>query len=330
MLAIGFSQEGHPIDVLTLQHLESQPLQAGCLRAEVLASPINPADLMQIRGLYGIPAKCPAIGGMEGVGRVVEVAGDVSGFKLGQLVLLPPGSGTWRQELVAPASTFTVLPDDCDLLQFSMLTVNPPTAYLILKQFVELKKGDCLVQNAANSAVGGYMIQFAKMYGVKTINIVRRAEVAQQILDKGGDLVLIDGPHLDKELSAAAKDFSIKLAVDAVGGDITVSMAKVLQPGGILVNYGALSGKPCCVSPRDLIFRDIGLKGFWLSHWFSKETLEGRQALYRELSQLLKDGQLKAAVDQTYPLTEFKQAIHSAADGVRNGKVVFTPQEQLP
>ena len=118
MLAIGFSQEGNPGEVLALQQVESVPISTGQVRTQVLATPINPADLMQIRGLYGIPAKLPAIAGMEGVGRVVEVAQDVTRFQPGQLVL-PAASGTWRQEMLVQESALTLLPSDCDPLQFS-------------------------------------------------------------------------------------------------------------------------------------------------------------------------------------------------------------------
>ena len=168
---VEFSQIGDPAEVLEVKEDVSRPLDSGEVRVQVLASPIHPSNLLQISGNYGTAAILPSTPGSEGVGRVLEISDGVTGLSVDQLVLLA-GGGTWRDEIVAPVNSFIPLPDlgtpSSELIeQLSMAVVNPLSALLMLNNFVDLKEGDWLVHSAANSAVGGYIIQLAKQRGIK-------------------------------------------------------------------------------------------------------------------------------------------------------------------
>ena len=102
---IEFSQIGDPADVLEVKEESSRPLKSGEVRVAVLASPINPSDLLQIAGKYGVDPVLPSNPGSEGVGRVLEVSAEVKHLTVGHMVLLASG-GTWRDEIVAPAAGF--------------------------------------------------------------------------------------------------------------------------------------------------------------------------------------------------------------------------------
>ncbi|MEQ1517335.1 MAG: zinc-dependent alcohol dehydrogenase family protein, partial [Usitatibacteraceae bacterium] len=167
------------------------PLAEGQVLIKVLAAPINPSDVLTLTGGYGILPPLPAIGGNEGVGVVAELGPGVSAPAVGQTVLLPAGSGTWTTHLVADAKKLMPLPNGVDPLQLAMMTVNPPTAYLMLKEFVDLQAGDWVIQNVANSGVGEYLIQLAKIRGLKTVNIVRRESAVAAVKAMGGDVVLV-------------------------------------------------------------------------------------------------------------------------------------------
>jgi hypothetical protein len=156
---VGYSELGDPASVLKVKSETSRALGQGEVRVTVLAAPINPSDLLQISGNYGVDPVLPARPGSEGVGRVVEVSPDVQALKVGQLVLLATGS-TWAEELVAPAAGFLPLPDlgpiGADVIeQLAMSTVNPLTALLMLTSFTDVAEGQWIAQSAANSAVGG-------------------------------------------------------------------------------------------------------------------------------------------------------------------------------
>jgi NADPH:quinone reductase-like Zn-dependent oxidoreductase len=317
-----------PQSVIEAVPFERPMLAAGQALVAVLAAPINPSDVLTLTGEYGILPPLPAVGGNEGVGRVVELGPDTQGPAVGQTVLLPAGIGTWASHVLAPVAKLVPLPNGADPQQLAMLTVNPPTASLLLGNFVDLKPGDWVVQNAANSGVGSYLVQLARLRGLKTVNIVRRESAVAGVEALGADVVLVDGEDLAARVKAVTQGASIKLGVDSVGGSATLRLAACLGEGGIVVNYGALSGDACKVSPRELVFRDITLKGFWLARWFRITPAAQQHALLAELAGLIAAGKLKAPIQATYDLMQIKQAVAAAAAGERQGKIMIVPKHE--
>jgi NADPH:quinone reductase-like Zn-dependent oxidoreductase len=321
-----YSQRGpHPHELIAPVEVELPPLQAGEVRVEVLAAPINPSDVLTLTGEYGILPPLPAVGGNEGVGRVIEAASDVNTLPVGTVVLLPVGCGSWSTHLQLAAKTLVPLPGGVDPVQLSMLTVNPPTALLMLREFVDLKAGDWVIQNAANSAVGGYLVQIARLRGINVLNVVRRASAIAAVRESGAEHVLMDDEDLPKQARAITGDAPVRLAIDCVGGVSTENLARCLSEGGTLVNYGAMSGERCMISPRYFVFRDITLRGFWLSQWFKRATPDARKAVFAEVGGLIATGKLMAKVQATYPIADVAKAVAAAASGERDGKIVLVP-----
>ncbi len=310
-----------------IQAVEFEPAQpgAGEVLGELLAAAINPSDLLTLTGDYGVLPDLPAVGGNEGVGKVVALGSDVKGLETGQTVLLPIGCGTWCSHLVLTARDLIPLPGQADPLQLAMLTINPPTAALLLSEIVTLGEGDWVIQNAANSAVGGYLVQLAKSRNIKTVNVVRRESAVEAVKQAGGDVVVVDGPDLAKRVAEATGKARIRLGIDAVGGEATERLAACLAGGGTLANYGMMSGEPCQISAGQLIFRGITLTGFWLASWFRQATPEQQKALFGDLIGKIAAGQLKAPVAGTYPLSRVADALEAAAQGERNGKILLVP-----
>ncbi len=235
--------------MVELESFDPPALQAGEVRVEVLAAPINPSDLMTITGDYGRLPPLPAVGGNEGVGRVVEAAAGAGAPRVGQRVLLPVGIGTWATHVTARAAELVPLPDAGDPVQLSMLAINPPTAALLLQDIVDLAPGEWVVQNAANSAVGGYLVQLAKARGLRTVSVVRRESACAQVAASGGDAVLVDGDDLATRIRSVTEGAKIRLGIDAVGAAATDRLAQSLAPGGTVVNYGAMAAAPVSCRP---------------------------------------------------------------------------------
>src|SRR5216684_6442777 len=228
------------------------------------ASPINMSDLLMISGRYGYRPKLPSVMGTEGVGRVIAVGGGVKHLKQGDRTLVPYPTPAWAERVKANASQLRPLPGG-DVHQLAMLGINPPTAYLMLTDFVSLPSGSWLIQNSANSGVGRALIPIAKSLGLKTVNVVRRDDVVAEIKAIGGDVVLVDGPDLDKRVAAETGKAPIALAVDGVGDTATTNLLGCLAEKGVLVFYSSVSGKPFVGPATHLIFRDISMRGFWLA-----------------------------------------------------------------
>jgi NADPH:quinone reductase-like Zn-dependent oxidoreductase len=322
---------GDPATVLEVKQGISRALKSGEIRVKILAAPIHPSNLLQIAGNYGTAAVLPSTPGSEGVGRVVETSPAVTHVTVGQLVLLP-GAGTWREELITSAASVIPLPDlgkpaAAVIEQLSMTTINPLTALLLLTSFVDLKEGDWIMQSASNSAVGEYVIQLAKQRGIKTVNVVRREGLADDLMSKGADVVLINGPDLVKQIASATNNMPISLAIDAVGGETFTRLLESLSYGGTLVTYGAMSGKAPTLNPGTMIFKDIRIRGFWLSKWFQTANTQDKQTAFGEIIPLIASGALKANIDSRFPVADIKQAVTRAAQHGRNGKVLIVPND---
>ena len=326
--AVQFAETGNPPDVLKVVDLPTASVGPGDALIDIEAAAINPPHLLTIQGGYGVQPELPAVPGGEGAGTVVEVGKDVANVKVGERVMIPLNSGgCWRQQIVVPAEKITVkFPSDCDPIQISMLMANPPAAWQLLKTVIDLEPGDWVIQNAANSGVGNYLMQLANIYGYHTVNVVRREGLEDMVKKSHGDICIIDGPDLGERVKEATASAQIRLGVDAVAGDATQRLADCLAEDGVIVTYGLLSGDPCVLSPNDIVFRNLKHQGIWTSKWLQGRgsTSEFRAAVYNELRDYILEGRMFANIEATYPLAEIKEAVTHAMTH-REGKVLVLP-----
>jgi NADPH:quinone reductase-like Zn-dependent oxidoreductase len=287
----------------------------------VLAFPINPADLLTMQGIYPrLDAAVQAIGS-EAVGEIAATGSDVTGLTLGDRVILL-SVNNWREYRLVKANDVVKISPQGDILQQSGLKVNPATASLLLHQFVELKADDWIIQNVANSAVGRAAIQLAHMSGVRTVNLVRRSDVMDELKSLGADVVLLDGDDLAGRIRAATGNASIPLGIDGVGGVATDRIASCLAPGATLVIYGAMSGKPATIASGAVVFNDLRIRGLWLSRYLMGAPRDAIDELYRRLDQLSVTGRLTARIDSVFRADDIKSAVRRASEAGINGKVI--------
>jgi trans-2-enoyl-CoA reductase len=319
-----YETHGNPAEVLRVVEKPWPTPGPDEVVVKMSAAPINPADLNSIEGKYPIRPPLPATPGMEGAGEVVEVGSAVRDLKTGTLVILPHGFGTWREACAIAASRLVAVPAGIDPVQAAMLKVNPVTAWRMLHDFVTLRPGDWLIQNAANSAAGLCVIQIARELGFKTVNVVRRPELIEELRAAGGDVVVVDGENLRDEVSAATGKAPLRLALNAVGGENALRVAKTLASDGMMVTYGAMSLQPLCVPNGMFIFKNLRFTGFWVNKWYDAATPEQRAETFAPLFEIAKRGLLQTKVEKTYGLSEAQAAIEHASRDKRRGKIVFS------
>ena len=318
-----YDTHGNPADVL---RVESRPWPTPTLGEAVVkmrAAPINPADLNQIEGKYPVRPELPATPGFEGAGVIAEVAANATKLRVGDLVILPHNVGTWRDAVAVKPDELVVVPEGIEPVQAAMLKINSLTAWRLLHDYVDLDKGDWLIQNAANSAAGRDVIQIAHELGYKTVNIVRRAELIDELREEGGDVVLVDGENLREEVKTATSGAPIRLGLNSVGGGSALRLSNCLAAGGTLVSFGAMSLQPLKIPTGLLIFKDLRFCGIWINKWYDNATKEERMDAFRPLFEMAKRGLLKTKVEKAYPLSEVKAAVAHAAQGKRSGKIIF-------
>lgn len=318
-----FHQCGQPQEVLSLEPYEAPAPERHEVRVQMLYAPINPADLNFMEGTYGTSPHFPAVPGNEGCGRVMAIGDEVTSLAEGDLVIPLYHLGAWSEQLVAAENKFAKLPPDIDPVQASMLRVNPTTAWQLLQEFRDLHPGHLLAQNAANSAVGQAVIQIASHLGIKTINFVRRQVLMAALTTLGGDLVVLD----DEEGHRTAREFigsrKLTLALNAVGGDSALRLMDLLSAEGALVTYGAMSRRSLKVPNKHLIFKNLEIRGYWLTKWAETASHLEMQEVLRPLATMMLKGQLKLPVDRVVPLADYREAISLAQSEGRSGKIII-------
>ena len=283
-----------------------------------------PADILMVEGNYATKPQTPCPLGIESAGTVTAVGAGVTGLKVGDKVMSLARTN-WVQQIREKAETFIRLPAEINLAQAAMLKVNVATAHFMLTTYGSLTDCDWVIQDAANSGVGVDLIRLAHADGIRTVNIVRRAELIEPLRKLGADVVVVDGPDLAQRVAKETGGAKIPLGLDAVGGSAIGRLTDCVSECGTVVNYGLLSGEPCQIDASNFVFRDIRLMGFWLAKVMREMHFEEIHAMYDKLATRIIDGTIHVEIEASYPLEKISDAMAHAKREARSGKVQLRP-----
>lgn len=326
MRAVQFQIPGEPSSVLRLQTIDQPVPKHGEVLVRMLASPVNPSDLMFIRGHYTIPPQCPAVPGFEGVGIVEASGGGLRGtlFRGKRVVVLNKRGGNWADYAIVPAEQVIPISSSLSDEQAATFFVNPATAWVMTREVLKVPAGGWLVQTAAGSALGQMIIRLAKTSGFRTINVVRREAQKEELLRLGADHVEVcDGSEESCDrLTDRLQQLTggVKYAVDAVGGSTGSAVVRSLGTGGRMLAYGTLSGQPLQFSPRTLMTVGSSVEGFWLGNFMSQVGLLFKLSLVRRLTKLIQSGVLSSEITGSWPLENVSDAVIAAEQSTQSAR----------
>ncbi|MBO6604052.1 zinc-binding dehydrogenase [Rhodophyticola sp.] len=298
----------------------------GEVLVKLAASPINPSDLHFLDGEYGLAWPYPLIPGLEGSGQVVAAGPGI----MGRYVLDKPVSctadtqGCWAEYMVTQAGLCLPLPADLPLGLAAMGVVNPLTAVA----FLQIAKQDghrALISTAAGGALGAMIRRMGEAQGVDVINVVRGAQQVERLKAEGATYVLdLTNADFDAELAAACKTTGCRLALDAIGGVMTGRLVEALRPRGEVLVYGALDGAASQINPGTLLFREIVVRGFWVSKWIARKSLPQKMLIMRQVVKALQDGAAQSHVAHIIDLAEAATAPAAYAADMSAGKTLIS------
>ncbi len=339
MKALIFRETGEPKSVLKLEEIPTPPVAAGEALVRVLLSPINASDLHMVRGRYGYQPELPASPGIEGVGIVEAVGPGVQGPMVGTRVVFVDTWNTWREQIVCPVDKLVPVPDGLDDQAASTSYINPLTAWALTRSTHNLKEGDWLLQTAAASSVGKFVLQLAQQYRFKTINVIRRREQESIIRNLGGNEVICTA---DEDLRGRLEELTagkgVERAIDCVAGELGAEVARNLAPAGTMLVYGALSSHRqtdpakfvmALFAPR-LIYSTATVRGWWLPRWVPSQPLAAVKAATSDLLTMLSNGLLTPPVIERYSLKDFQEAVRLADGEAGQEKVLLDFSERAP
>jgi NADPH:quinone reductase-like Zn-dependent oxidoreductase len=291
----------------------------------MLASPIGPADFLTVRGEYGHRPRLPATPGTEGVGIVEAGRGLLGRWRVGRRVaVINETGGNWQEKVVVSALRVVPLsrhvPDD----QAATFFVNPATAFIMTRLVLKVPPRAWLLQTAASSTLGRMVIRLGRHFGFRTINVVRRREQAEELLQAGGDAVIAtESESIEDRVQALTSGAGVPFALDAVSGTTGSAVARSLARGGRLLVYGTLAEEPLSLPSRMLFLGVKRIEGFWLSEWARRQRLWTMIRLFRRIHQLMAKGVLRTDIGPVFPLDEIKAAVRQASTPGRHGKILL-------
>lgn len=339
MKAVIFDSPGAPDSVLSVRDVPEPVASHGQVQVRMLCCPVNPSDLMFVRGEYTLQARCPATPGFEGVG-VVESAGGGLRAKLmvgKRVAVLSRQGGNWAEKNVVPATQVipfsNLLTGNLTREQQATFFVNPVTAYVMTREVLRVPRGEWLLQTAAGSVLGRMIIRLGKHTGFRTLCVVRRKEQVDELKAEGADAVVWFDPAvhsandfrsaIDSATDAAARDGRIQSAIDCVGGRTGSAVVSVLGKRARLLVFGTLSGESIPLQARSLMTVGASIEGFWLGNYMETLSLPARLKLVRTVSRLIRDGVLSSEISSSFTLDEITTAVQTAESPGRGGKVLL-------
>lgn len=292
----------------------------------IAAAPVNPSDLMFLRGLYGVRKPLPVVPGFEGSGVVVAAGGGLGARALlGRRVACgagQDGDGTWAEYMRTRASLCFPLLPGVDTEAGASLIVNPLTAYALLDL---ARSARAVVQTAAASSLGRMILRLAARRRLPLVHVVRRAAQVELLRGLGAEHVLDSSePDFEPRLREICKKLEVDFAFDAVGGETTGQLMRAIRPGGRAIVYGALAEAACQIHPGDLIFGDKRVEGFWLSSWLRRAPLHEALRAGVTAQRALRDD-FRTEVRARLPLADAQRGIADYATRMTEGKVLIVP-----
>lgn len=313
---------GNPNEVLKMEEKEICPPKADEVLVQMSARPINPSDLIPVRGSYSHRISLPYIPGYEGVGIVKDVGSSVSTDLIGKRVLPLRGEGTWQDFVRAPAKFAVLVSESIDTVDAAQLYINPVTAWVTLTEILKLQPDNVLLVNACGSAIGHLYAQFAKVLKIRLIAVVRNSKHRQTLLNFGAfEVVDTSRQSLLEVVMEKTNGKGADAAIDSLGGSAGSNLAGCLRSQGQFLSIGLLSGAQMDWGA----FADkVKMNIFHLRHWNKRISHAEWQGAFQQIIQLVKNNKLILGPEKAnYELADIKQALNSVADG-RKGKVILS------
>lgn len=324
MKALLFNQKGSAEQVLALEEIAIADLQPGEVRVKLLASPINPADLMFIEKTYRQVPVYPQVAGFEGAGVIVENGGD-DRYPKNSLVAFRH-KNVWAEYINSPKEKLILLPQNMPVEKAAQLALNPITAWALLEES-DAKPGEWIMLSAANSALSKLIIQFANARDLKTIAIVRANDHQQSLRDLGAKaVVLADDADLEMQIRTLTGDEKIAGFLDAVGGELVSKMIKVISANSRIIHYGLFSDNPVMYHNADVIFKNLVIKGFGIDAWLQTKSGAELEKIWHGIISAVIAPDYKMEVAAKYPLEQYQKAF-AESKSTNNGKVLFCINE---
>mmetsp|Transcript_35445 Transcript_35445/g.78638 ORF Transcript_35445/g.78638 Transcript_35445/m.78638 type:complete len:331 (-) Transcript_35445:737-1729(-) len=311
------------LDYVTLVEIPIPEPGSGEVLVQPYMRPVNPTDVAFIKGAYGPNFPLPRVPGSEGVARVIKNGPGSSKFQEGQRVVAAQwpqftNGGTWTTHTVVPQNILFPVPDEVSDETAAQFFINPVTVYGMFHE-LNVPAGEWLLQTAASSVLGRQVLQLAQHRGIKTINIVRRKEAVQELLDLGADAVIsTDTEDIVERVQQITGGKGAYAAIDAIGGPQTSKVVGALRKWGTYMVYGLLDLRPMELSVSDLLVQQKVVRGFLIYEWIEQQD---KASVVAAVMKLLADKVIVPFSGESFPMEQVKEVLVKSQEVGRGAKL---------
>ncbi|MBF2709912.1 zinc-dependent alcohol dehydrogenase family protein [Flavobacterium soyangense] len=321
MKAVTFKNTGEPIEVLEVQEIPLPEPKINEVRVKILASPINPSDILFIKGVYRLKPEFTQTAGLEGVGIIDKIGKNVN-LPLNTLVAFRH-KNVWAEYGIIPVEKLTLLPADFPIEKASQFSLNPITAFALLDE-ASVQNDEWLLITAGSSSISKMIVQLANRKNIKTIAVVKNEKDLIELQNLGATETLIDNrENIVQKVLKITNNKGVNCILDAVGGQLISELLKSMASNGQLITFGLLSSENVAYHNSTIIFKNITIKGFGIDNWLANITIDKNIEVYEFLIDTLADPEFKMPVVAKFNIFDFKKAIQLFQVGNNPGKILL-------
>jgi NADPH:quinone reductase len=320
MRAVRFDDYGD-YDALRVVEVPEPVPGPGQLLVEMRAAAVNRFDDAVRRG--NVPqVRPPAIPGNEGMGTVVSGEGRPIGTRVMLVGSFGFGrAGTWQDRVIATPAEAIPVPEAVSDIEAAAVPVAYQAAQLALTIGCGLVPGMTLLVPGVGGSVANAAIQLARAQGAgRVITSAGRSDKAERALALGfTDVIDLTKESLRDGVARLTGGAGVDVALDTIGGPITGEALASVGRNGVVVVMGYAGGTTPTIDVMHLMWKPARVVGF--NGMF--QPPEAFADAWRVILRLLADGQVKPAIDRTYPLAEAAEACWHLIEDRPFGKVVL-------
>jgi NADPH:quinone reductase-like Zn-dependent oxidoreductase len=310
------------------------------VKLEVAA--LNRNDIWTRNGWPGIKLEYPHILGCDGAGTVAELGKCVSGWNIGDRVVINSNlgcghcpaciagqdnrcrtwhllgetiRGTYAQYVVVPARNILLIPNGFEARKAAAAALVFHTAWHSLIVRGGLRAGETVLVVGASGGVNSACIQIAKLAGATVYVVGSSAEKLELAKSLGADY-LIDRSkeeNWSKTIYGLTEKRGVELIVDNVGTTFPLSF-RAAAKGGRILTVGNSGGPKFEIDNRFIFGRHLSIIG----------SSMGTRADFATVMNLIFEGKLKPVLDKDYPLEDARLAQERLEKGEQLGKITLT------
>jgi NADPH2:quinone reductase len=313
-------------DVLRIDEVEPRDPGPGEIRVRLGACAVNYPDILSCAGKYQDKPAFPFSPGMEAAGEIIDCAGDVSGYRTGDRVMLwcGPKYDGYAEEVTLPADRAFAVPAGMSDVEAAGFMLVYGTAWHGLVDCGHLQAGETVAVHGASGGVGMAAVQVAKALGATVIASAGSDEKLDIVAAQGADhLINYTTEDTKARLKALTAESGLNVAFDTVGGDAFRASLSAISPEGRILIVGFTSGDHAQAPINIILVKGASLIAVRFG-WWSLAYPERTQQNHRELLALYEAGKLKPYVGRTYPLDQAIEALKALQNREVTGKIILT------